>query len=294
ARSYVPGGVLIDLPHGSFRDRARATQDALQSGARVIYQAAFLADDVYVQTDILERLDRGFALTDVKNSLSVKRSHLDDLAIQVHVAATSGIDVRRASVMHLNRDCFHPDLRNLFAIEDLTPAVAEIAMTLPPRIASMRVALGGSLPEVAIGKHCDEPRGCPFKVRCWPAPVPHELASLYLSHTQLGDFGAAGYSTILDLPAGLDLNAIAERQRRAVQTGRLVTEAGLADALRVFEPPLAYLDFETVDPAIPAWPGCRPYSKTPVQFSCHLENSDGSFTHHHAIASGSGDPRPEI
>jgi len=294
ARGYVPGGVLIDVPQGSIRDRVHATEEVLRSGARVIYDAAFIADDVYAHVDILERLDRGFALTEARNALWVKRAHVDDLAVQMHVAARSGIDVRRACVMHLNRDCVHPDLTNLFVTEDMTGPAAEIAVGLSSRIASMAVALSGSLPDVAIGKHCDIPRSCPFKTRCWPAPVPHALASLYQSQTQLADFGAAGYLSILDLPAGLDLNAIAERQRRAVQTGRLVVEPGLAQALRGFEPPLAYLDFETVDPAIPVWPGCHPYSKTPVQFSCHIENGDGSFTHHHAIACGHGDPRPEI
>src|SRR5439155_12197077 len=148
---YLPAGVRIDLPYGSFRDRVRATEEALRSGARVIYEAAFIGDDVNVQADVLERLDRGFALTDVRSSLSVRRQHLDDLAVQVHVATASGLDVRRANLMHLNRDCVHPDLTNLFVIEDVSGPVAEIAVTLPPRIASMQVMLGGSLPEVSIG-----------------------------------------------------------------------------------------------------------------------------------------------
>ena len=294
ARTHAPGGVLIDIPHGSVRDRVTATEEALGSGARVIYEAAFLAGGVYAQVDILERLDRGFALTEVKSSLSVKPPHLNDLAVQVHVVSASGIDVRAANVMHLNRDCVHPDLTNLFVIEDVTAEAATIAVRLPPRIAALQVALGGSLPDVAIGRHCDDPHPCPFKSRCWPVPLPHELKSLYQSHTQLVDLEAAGYATILDLPPGLDLNAIAERQRRAVQTGRMVVQPGLAEALRVFEPPLAYLDFETVDPAIPVWPRCRPYANVPVQFSCHVEHADGTFTHHQAIANGNGDPRPEI
>ncbi len=293
ARGLVPGGVRIDLPHASWPERARATGAALESGARVLYQAAFVADGVYVQADILERLERGFALTAVRSSLSVKRGHLEDLAVQKHVIDASGIDVRRVAVIHLNRDCFHPDLSNLFVVEDVTAAIAERVMALPPRIRAMHVALGGPLPQVAIGPHCDDPRTCPFK-RCWPPALPHAILSLYQSHGKLADLEAAGYSTIHDLPAGLDLNSIAERQRRAVQTGQLVVEPGLAAALEVFVPPLAYLDFETVDPAIPAWPGCRPYSKTPVQFSCHVDGPDGAIAHHHWLASGPGDPRPEL
>jgi hypothetical protein len=35
------------------------------------------------------------------------------------------------------------------------------------------------------------------------------------------------------------------------------------------EAPIAFLDFETVNPAIPVWPGCPPDQLDPAQFSCH-------------------------
>jgi hypothetical protein len=54
--------------------------------------------------------------------------------------------------------------------------------------------------------------------------------------------------------------------------------------------PLAFLDFETVNPAIPAWPGCRPYDQVPVQFSCHVLSKDG-LKHYQWIADGPEDPR---
>jgi uncharacterized protein DUF2779 len=53
------------------------------------------------------------------------------------------------------------------------------------------------------------------------------------------------------------LSVIADRQRRAVRTGQVVVEPGLAQALEAFVPPLAFLDFETVRLAIPVWNGER-------------------------------------
>ena len=102
---------------------------------------------------------------------------------------------------------------------------------------------------------------------------------------------AEGYSTIFQLPPDVSLNRTAARQVRAVRSGRMVVEPGLAEALETFEPPLAYLDFETVNPAIPVWDGCHPYDAIPAQFSCHVENGTGGFDHHEWIAEGSGDPR---
>ncbi len=46
---------------------------------------------------------------------------------------------------------------------------------------------------------------------------------------------------------------------------------------------MAFLDFETVGLAIPAWPGCSPYDNVPVQFSVHVERG-GGLDHHEWLA----------
>jgi hypothetical protein len=43
--------------------------------------------------------------------------------------------------------------------------------------------------------------------------------------------------------------------------------------------PRFYLDFETVGPAIPVWPGTRPYQVLPFQWSCHIERALGVMEH---------------
>jgi hypothetical protein len=71
-------------------------------------------------------------------------------------------------------------------------------------------------------------------------------------------------------------------------------EPGLRAALAKWRHPIAFLDFETIAPAIPVWNGCRPYDPVPVQFSCHVLGEDGSLTHTAWIADGPGDPREEL
>jgi hypothetical protein len=90
------------------------------------------------------------------------------------------------------------------------------------------------------------------------------------------------------------LNAQAERQRRAVQAGRMLVEGDLAAALAGFEPPLAFLDFETVQFAIPIWNGCHPYDQVAAQFSCHRERPDGGLDQFAWAPEAPGDPRAEI
>ena len=197
--------------------------------------------------------------------------------------------------MHLNRECRHPDLANLFARTDVTERVEALLPEIPDQIAEQLAALEGPLPDVAIGDHCTTPYDCPFMKRCWPDLPEHHLGTLYRWGKRARELERQGYATIADLPDDLDLGEIPERQRKAVQAGRMIVEPWLRKALKIFDKqPLGFLDFETVGPAIPVWPGCRPYDAVPVQFSFFLDRGAGEPEHHEWLAEGRGDPRPAL
>lgn len=294
ARTYVPGGRLIDLPHNAYGERIALTAEFLEEQAPAIYEATFSTGDAYAAIDILERARGGFNLVEVKSSTSVKEEHIPDVAIQVHILTRNGLTVKRAELMHLNRGCAYPDLSNLFTRHDVTAEVEGMQRELPALIAGQIRMLAGSLPDVQVGEHCRKPYECPFLDRCRGELPEHHVRTLYRVRNGGAAWLARGFETIDQMPAGCKLSEIQERQWRAVTTGRLVVEPGLARALRPFKEPLAFLDFETVAPAIPVWNGCHPYDAVPAQFSCHFVARDGSVVHHDWIADGPEDPRPEI
>lgn len=294
ARTYVPGGVLIDLPHDAYEARLHATRQALAAGAPAVYEAAFRADGVFVSVDILERGAPGFGLIEVKSTASVKEHHLPDVAVQTHVARRSGLDVTRMEVMHLNRACTYPDLRTLFTRADVTEPVDARLASMPGELAAMRAMLAGALPRVVTGPHCAKPYECPFTARCWPVLPPYHVSTLRAMQRRLLELDEQGYRSILDLPEDLPLGPIADRQRRAVRAGRVVVEPTLAAALAPFAPPVAFLDFETVSPAVPVWEGCHPYDAVPAQFCAYVPDAGGALRAHTWIADGPGDPRPEL
>ncbi len=294
ARTYVPGGTLIDLPYDRFQEKVEATSAALAAKAPAIYEASFSADRVFVAVDILERLRGGFGLIEVKSSTSAKPEHVPDAAVQAHVLAQAGLEVRSVEIMHLNRACTAPDLRDLFTRTDVTNEVAALLPEVPAQVRTLLRMLEGPLPEVAIGPHCSSPYDCPFQSRCWAKVPADHVTTLYRIGKKAWELEAQGCRTIRGLPASLGLNATAERQRRAVLAGELVVEPTLRAALKPLAAPLAFLDFETINPAVPVWDGCHPYDNVPVQFSCHRLERDGSHTHSSWLADGRGDPRPAI
>jgi len=300
ARAEFPGGTLVEGEPWAVAAKVAATRAALAADAPAIYEASFEADGVFAAVDVLERRPDGHAIVEVKSTLEVKDQFIPDVAIQLHVARRSGLAVARAEVMHLDRACRFPDLSNLFAREDVTARAEAFLPEIPAHLERMRAALAGPLPVVATGPHCSDPYDCPFLARCWPPLPPHHVSTLFRGGRQVEALLAAGVTRLEDVPAGTPLGAAAARQVRAIQAGRVVVEGDLAGALAALAPPVAYLDFETVAPAIPAWPGCGPYQAVPVQMSCHVATADGALVHHaHLAAASAGpdgpdDPRPAL
>jgi predicted RecB family nuclease len=300
ARAHVPGGHLVDFPYTESEKRIEATRRAIAGGARVLYEAAFREDDVFGAVDILHRARgrRGWTLTEVKSTTKVKSEHVPDAAVQMHVLQRAGLPITRVEVMHLNRGCRYPDLSNLFTRSDVTEVVEEYLPTVPREVKAQLVMLRRSKPPaVEPGAHCSAPYECPFMERCWPPEPEHAISTLcHVTASRREALADEGYETIFDLPDDVELNPTADRQRRAVQNDQIVVEDGLRAVLDGLEAPIAHLDFETINPAIPVWDGCRPYDSVPVQFSVHVEprRSGSPLRHFEWLAQGSGDPRAPL
>lgn len=297
ARSYVPGGYLVERGSRSIAALLAETRAALaRPDVRAVYEGAFVANGTLVFADILERHHDAWTLIEVKSTTSLsEQEHIPDISVQAAVLRACGVRVNRFEVMHLNRECRHPDLTNLFVREDVTNEVerrlADLDLEL---VRQLRVAIEPAAPSVDVGEHCAKPRECPFAERCWPELPEHHVSTLYMiRRRKAAEYVQAGWETIHDLPDSVNLSAVAARQRRAVRQGEIVVEhEQLVEALTKLERPIAHLDFETIQPAIPRWPGCRPFDQIPVQLSCHIIDESGVERHAAWLFDGVGDPRP--
>ncbi len=322
ARGQFPGGTLIDLAHDDER-RVPATREALNSGAPAVFEATFVEDRVYVAIDVLERTAEGFTLIEVKSSTKRKDEHIPDMAIQTWVARRAGVDVRRVELMHLNTDFRHPDRGELFSRTDVTAEVEAFQPRIAALIEEQLAALAGPLPEVPVGTHCWMiDRECPFWNRCFPTDE-HHIWTLYRAYkTAKWGLVLKGIRRVLDLPATHKLNEIQKRQRKALETGEMIVEPTLREALKAFDGRLGFLDFETIGRAIPVWPDVGPWRAVVVQFSYHEQRLNGrtgergngnarlgaelssalsaaapspdDYTHRAYLAEGPGDPREEL
>ena len=135
ARKRFPQGVLIASPSYHSAEALTLTQAAMARGEQTLFQAAFLHEGVFVRVDILNRLPSGdWRLIEVKAGTRVQRKHLPDVAIQYWTARGAGLRVKRCEVMHLNKECVHPNLDDLFVFTDVTPRLSSGSPENPWRI----------------------------------------------------------------------------------------------------------------------------------------------------------------
>jgi hypothetical protein len=294
ARERFPGGVLVDGDYWDVEAKVERTRSAIAGGVPAVFEASFLADGVFVAVDVLERRRGGWNLVEVKSTTKAKDHHYPDVAVQLHVLRSSGLDVKRSDLMHLNSGCTFPDLQDLFTRADVTGEAEALLPGVPAEIRRLRTAIEADLPDVAPGPHCTDPYDCPFMARCWPDLPEHHVSTLYRIGKRAQAFVDDGHETIHDLPDDVRLTGPTARQARSVRSGKLLVEDGLAGALSAIQTPAAFLDFETINPAIPVWNGCHPFEAIAVQMSCHVRDDRGGLVHHQFLAEGPGDPRPAI
>lgn len=304
ARTCFPGGRLIQADHLHSQDALKETQDLLLSGVDTIFEAAFIFDGVFAQLDVLVRVPGEKDLWDfheVKSTLSFKDKHLDDVAIQKYILEGAGLKVRRAYLMHLNRDYVRQgdiEPMKMFVSDDVTEQVNENLKAVPAAVRRLKAALSKeAVPDVAIGPHCAKPHPCPFEEQCWkdiPAYSVFDLCGR--SDGKVALLREKGILLIKDIPDEFELDDTQRLQVRVEKTQEPeIDRERLTKMLAELRYPLHYLDFETVSTRIPPYDGLRPQQRIPFQASIHIQTEPGGpIKHEEFLGDGKGDPRRSL
>jgi predicted RecB family nuclease len=332
ARQLFPGGVEVRSDRGL--DKAiRDTRELLANPAvPAIFEGVLEHGGVLVRVDILHRRRDGrWRLIEVKSTTAVKEHHLDDLAVQYRVVSRSGLDVASACLAHVNRGYIFEtpllrcnrrlekhqteanrhvrvstaaqleggsiEVRRFFKIRNLTRRVERLQPKLTFQLRSQFIVLSmPKAPDIAPGRQCSDPVTCEFFDRCnLPRPNDHigYLPRLHASAAE--ELEELGVTSIRDIPDDFELSEIQRLAATSVQTGKPWFSAELGELLSGLKYPLYFLDFETVNRAIPRCPGMRPYDHLPFQWSVHVQRApEANLEHFEFLATDDSDPRREF
>ncbi|MBS3927736.1 MAG: DUF2779 domain-containing protein [Sphingomonadales bacterium] len=304
AMKRFAGGVLIHADHAHPEDALAQTADAVASGTKIIYEAAFLFEDVLVRADVVTKNDNGtWDLTEVKSATKMNDVYLLDVAVQRHVMSGAGFPVAHARVAHANPGYVRYgelDLDKLFVVVDVTEASEPALSEVPQRLGRMKVfADAPAAPEIGIGSHCANPYPCDFEGNCW-AHVP-EYSVFNLAYAKMEtklDLFNRGVQLVHQVNPDFD-NLTDKRTIKQVQIARLgkpyVDLEAIGSFLNGLRYPIAHLDFETDNPVIPPYDGLKPYQQMPFQASVRVQQERGGpLTEYGYLGDGLEDPRRDL
>lgn len=267
----------------NFKTMVAETEALFKNGADFpVFEATFRHEGVLIRADVMLPDGDGWRLIEVKASTSVKEYHVLDCAIQDWVLRNAGIKVTSIALAHINNQFVYAGDGNyddLLIENDLTDDVRALEPRVLDLVDSARAAVTGSMPEINVGPQCSKPYECQFQGHCWPNDTKYPVAGLGGSKAKLGEYVALGARDILDVDENSITAKTQQRIYRVTCKGEAEVLDGARQALSELAYPRYYLDFETIGPGVPFWEGTRPYQALPIQWSCHIEQQDGTLQH---------------
>lgn len=296
ARGLHPDGILIDADN--LRLALEQTRIAMAGLQRPLFEATFELEGILVRADLLLPDNGAWRMVEVKSSTKVKDYHLTDASVQAWVLEKSGVLVSRVEIAHIDNSFIYPgngDYLGLLIHEEISREARALQKEVPGWIAQARHTLGmTSEPDIDPGSHCDDPFECSFRHYCEPSvfePIPvHSVRVLPYGGKFVQTLIEAGRDDLRQLSISEFEKENHQRIWRTLQTGEAELDPRAGKIIRELGWPRYYMDFETINPAVPMWSGTRPYQHVPFQWSCHIEHLDG-MKHAAYLAESGVDPR---
>jgi len=300
AQTLFPGGIKLERNYMPNKQAEKSLEAAKLR--KPLFEAGFVYNRAYALADILNPVGKdAWDLIEVKSSTKVKEEYYSDVAFQKYTYEGAGLKIRKCYLMCINNQYVRKrkiDLGKLFATEDVTKQVDEVIPEIEGAMADMFEAIRRKdAPRVKVGPHCDKPYFCPLEDICWDfLPAKGDIFCLYSGTKKAYELLERGVLSIADIKEDVKLSY---KQTIQVSCHKACTphvdKKGVKNFLAKLEYPLYFLDFETLNPAIPAYDNSRPYEAIPFQYSLYIVKDEGTKPEHRSyLAPGDKDPRPEI
>ena len=290
------------------------TKQYMDEGVKNICEASFSCEGGYCAVDILRKTPGGWAIYEVKstsfpefNGQEAKlEKYAPDIAYQKWVLEQCGVNVTGTYLVCLNSDYVRHgelDVKQLFVVNDMKEMVENESLKVPARVSqAMKVINSEHEPDMDLSVCCMKPYGCALWEYCKrqhgvPSPSVFDI---------YGGKGKGGFTFKKKLDCyhqGLiafedlrstDIGPIQNMQIEAALTGReFINSDGIRKFLNKLSYPLYFLDFETMQDAVPQYDGAKVYAQITFQYSLHIkQNETAAYEHREFLASSDGsDPR---
>jgi len=284
----------VDLGGLEFSENIEKTLELIAQN-KTVFEAGIQVDNFFCKVDVLEFVNGGWNLCEIKASNSVKPKHIPDIAFQKFVCEKAGLNIKSCYVYYLNKEFVKDgdiDPEQLVLKEDVFDKVNQIVDVQANAKDFLKIFEEQNAPDVPIGKHCNKPYDCSLKPDCWSYLPEYNVFQL-INWRVYWKLFEGGILDIKDIPNGTKLNDKELIIKDAVVNNEtFITKSQLKSFLDSLNYPLYHLDFETFDTAVPIFEKSKPWQKIPFQYSIHVQHEDSKTDHNEFLADGDSDPRP--
>lgn len=300
AQQRHPGGKNAQPEDGtSWGPGIENTAQWMKDGEPVIYEAAFSYNGLFCACDIVVKDGGGWIVHEVKSSTSTKEVNIIDAAAQLYILNGLGYQINDITITYLNNQYVrHGELNvdQLFTSESVMERAMELQDMVAENVIEFKALLQKSeVPDVKIGNHCSNPYTCDFMGHCWSHVPSYSVFNLTRGGGRGWDLYSKGIMEIKNIPSDYPLTRSQQIQVSAEQTGLPIIHADpIRNWLEQIKHPIGFLDFETINPAVPDFEGTRPYQQICFQWSNHKRFRAHHIEHEEFLAISGTDPREEF
>jgi hypothetical protein len=267
-------------------EAAKQTETLVNQG-RSVAGATFIADGLMVQADIVESVEGGLKVTEIKSGTTIKDAYLDDCALQQACLTEAGYSVVSFYVMHPSRERIRPAEgtgAEVFVSEDVTNEAYWRSIKAAQWVAECKETLAGAEPLMAPGEQCGSPNPCPFSGYCGKPPVNTDPDRIELLPSKAGPIKAcieAGMTKISELPMGALTHPRNKLMHKAIMLGGPVIVREFAEHLKELPLPTLVHRFRggSLCPASVCRNACTPVAGVPVELPPHRQRGRTADPH---------------
>lgn len=261
----------------------------LFDGQDVDFQAEAKTDMYLARADILKKDAEGLHIFEVKSSTKKKTEHVPDLCFQINAFRDAGFDIASVNLVLVNSDYVFDsgiglEVEKFFKIEDLTEEIFKKADGFRLEMEQAHKILTNEKEPtvVALKKTFKYPLPEKFTEYYWkniPEFSIYDISNI--RKKKLETLASMNVVRIKDIPNGFDLSNPQKLQIRLTkEETRDIDKEGIKNEMASLEYPLYFLDYETINPAIPFLDKQKPHQQVVFQYSLHIIDKPGEKLRH--------------
>jgi hypothetical protein len=302
AQQLFPGGIDCGIDMTKSKTKSLdLTNKNISEGATIIYEGAFEYNGLLSICDIMVKNGDKWKIYEVKSSNNFHDYYYNDTGFQYYVMNNAGINIEDFFIVQLNREYIRKgelELNELFKIESVLEKILSIQDDIKHYASLYQFILSqNSIPELSIGPQCTgEPANpCEFMGHCWKNIPDVSVFNIGYLGKKAFDLYSKGIIKMKDIPS----DYLNENQKIEVESyinnRQYIHYESIKEFLSKFNYPLYFMDFESIQFAVPEYDNSRPWQQIVFQYSLYyIETKESEPEHFEYLAESNGDPRLEF